>query len=62
MICDKNQEFKFKGFSEEWFKLCSYKNRQTGVRGEFIKHNKRQYISKFNKSHYHLQKNIMLNT
>ena len=56
MICDNNQEFKFNGFSEECFKLCSYENKQTGVKGE-IKQNKRQYISKLNQMQYQKQKN-----
>ena len=33
IICDKNKEFKFKCFDEECFKLFSYENRQTGVKG-----------------------------
>ena len=47
MICDKNTGFKFKRFTKEYFKLCSYKNRQTGVKYG-LNHNKRQYISKIN--------------
>ena len=52
MICDKR--LKFKGFPEECFKFCSYLNRKTGVKRE-LKHKKRQYVSKSNRSHYHLQ-------
>ena len=44
IICDKNKEFKFKGFSEECFKMCSCENIQTGVKGELI-HKKIQYFS-----------------
>ena len=32
MICENNKEFKFKSFSLECFKLCSYENRKTGVK------------------------------
>ena len=41
--------------------VCSYENRQTCVKG-VLKHNKRQDISKLDKSHYHLQIKIMFNT
>ena len=29
MICENNKEFKFKRFSEQCFKLCSYKYRKS---------------------------------
>ena len=38
MICDKNQEFKFKRFSEECFKVCLFENSKTCVKG-LLKHN-----------------------
>ena len=31
VICDRNKEYKFKGFSEEWLILCSYEDGKTGV-------------------------------
>ena len=61
MICDKNQEFKFKSFAKEYFNLCSCENRKTGVKCG-LNQNKRQDITKLNKRHYHLQKYIMFNT
>ena len=38
MICDKNQEFKFKRFAEECFKVCLFENSKTCVKG-LLKHN-----------------------
>ena len=54
-ICDNNQGFNFKSFPEECFKLRTFENIQTGVKGG-LKHNKRHDIAKFNKGHYDLQK------
>ena len=55
MIYDKNKEFIFISVSGECFKLCSYENCQTSVKGG-LKHKKRQDVSKFNRRHYYLQK------
>ena len=55
MICDKNQEFKLKTFAEECFRLCYYDNKQNDIKVR-LNCNKRQYIAKFNKGNYHLQK------
>ena len=57
IICDKNKQIKYNFFSEQCFKLCSYENGKTGVKCG-LKTNKRQEISKLNKSNYHLQKTI----
>ena len=54
---DSIKKIKFRINYEEWFKLCSYENRQTGVNGG-LKHNKIQDISKLNKKWYCLPKNI----
>ena len=61
IICDKNQSFIFKNISEECFELYSFENLKTDVKG-VLKYIKTQYISRLNKMHYYLQKNIMFNT
>ena len=55
IICDKNQEFKFKLFPKN--AIFSYENRQTGVKCG-LKHNKIKVFSKLNQRHYHLQKRL----
>ena len=45
MICDREKGFHFKSFAEECFKLCSYENVYTGVKGG-LNHNKRQDVVK----------------
>ena len=61
MICEKNQELKFKMFAEECFKLCSYRNRKTRVKVG-LNHKRGQDVDKFNKRQYHPQKKIVFNT
>ena len=61
IICDNNKGLKFKSFSEECFKLCSYANMQTVVKGGLY-HKAKKGVTKLNRSNYHLQKNIMFNT
>ena len=53
IICENNQEFEFKSFSEEYEILCSYENSETGVKGG-LRRNKRQDIENLDKRHYHL--------
>ena len=54
MTCDNNKEFKYKLFSKECFKLCSFENRQTGLKCGLNIY-LIQYIAKLNKRHYRLQ-------
>ena len=44
-------------FSEECIKLCSYENRNNGVKG-VVNNNGINYVSKLNRRHYHLQKGV----
>ena len=47
-ICDKKKSFKFKTLSVKCFKLCSYENRQTGVKDQ-LKHEKKQDFENLNR-------------
>ena len=56
MICDKNKEFKFKCFSEEFFKLCSYENIQTGIK-HVLKQNLKYIYFRIEQNELSLTKN-----
>ena len=58
MICDKIKGLKFKSVSEDFIRLCSSENRQTGVKC-VVTQNKVQNSARFNRSNYHLQKNYV---
>ena len=57
----KEQIIEIQLFSEDCFKLCSYENSQTGVKGG-LNHKKIKDVSILNKRNYYLQKKRMSNT